>query len=89
MLVKYIGKADQIIGEYDGKRYVFNKRNPVVEIPVKVYDYIKASRGMRIGDIIPYYPESVAPVIVPKEVVQEETSKLKHTIHIKTKGKKK
>lgn len=88
MLVKYTGKADQIIGEYDGKRYVFSKKNPIVEIPIKVYDYIKASRGMRTGDIVPYYPEIVVPVIAPKEVVQEEP-KLKPVIKIKSKGKKK
>ena len=88
MLVKYIGKADQIIGEYDGKRYVFNKKNPIVEIPVKVYDYIKASRGMRTGDIVPYYPETVAPVIAPKKDIQEKP-KLKPVIKINHKGKKK
>jgi len=88
MLVKYTGKADQLIGEYDGKRYVFNKKNPIVEIPVKVYDYIKASRGMRTGDIVPYYPGTVAPVIALKEVIQEEP-KLKPVVKIKHKGKKK
>ncbi len=88
MLVKYTGKADQLIGEYDGKRYVFNKKSPIVEIPTKVYDYIKASRGMRTGDIVPYYPETVAPVIAPKEVIQEEP-KLKPVVKIKHKGKKK
>ena len=89
MLVKYTGKADQIIGEYDGKRYVFSKKNPIVEIPVKVYDYIKASRGMRTGDIVPYYPETVALVVAPKEVAQEAPKLKPVVIKIKYKGKKK
>ncbi len=78
MLVKYTGKADQLIGEYDGKRYVFSKKNPIIEIPIKVYDYIKASRGMRTGDIMPHVPEAIV----------EEKSKTKPANKEKTKGGK-
>ena len=86
MLVKYIGKADQLIGEYDGKRYVFSKKRPIIDIPIKVYDYIKTSRGMRIADIVPHIAEP-APIVEAKVV--PEIPKSKPVVKIKSKGKKK
>jgi hypothetical protein len=43
MLVKYIGHGDMISSDWNGKRYVFSKRNPIIEIPEGLYDNIKSS----------------------------------------------
>lgn len=85
MLVEYTGKASMLISEYDGKRYVFSKQRPITDIPVKVYDYIKASRGMYSGDIRPYIVEpAVAPKVEVEKVIPPFVKpKVKH------KGKKK
>lgn len=86
MQVKYIGKAQMIISEYDGKRYVFSKKNPITDIPVKVYNYIQASRGMYSGDIIPYIPANAAPLEVMIKNEPESNPIIKHK---PAKGKKK
>jgi hypothetical protein len=83
MLVKYIGKASMLISEYDGKRYVFSKLRPVTDIPIKVYNYIQASRGIYAGDVIPFIPPPN--VVPPEENVKENTP----IVRVKNRGKKK
>lgn len=53
MKVKYLGKSPEMISEYNGKRYCFSKRNPIVDIPVEVYNNIQQSGHVNIGDICP------------------------------------
>lgn len=54
MLVIYKGKLPAITTEYNGKKYCFSKENPIQEVPVVVYDFLKASRHVNAGDVQPY-----------------------------------
>lgn len=83
MLVKYIGRPDQIITIYNGKRYVFSKNYPIVDIPVEVFQYIQ--RDKYHGDMImPHYPDSKEEI---KEQVQEDH--IENTIFKKKAGRPK
>ena len=64
--IKYIGKSPQVFVEYNGKRYVFSKKKPVIKIPVEVYDYFKMEDNPFILDIIPVQEEFT-------KIIQEET----------------
>lgn len=88
MLVKYTGKASMLISEYDGKRYVFSKARPIIDIPIKVYDYIKASRGMYSGDIMPHIVEPAVDLNgCIEEKIPEIPDKPKIKKHIKKRKK--
>lgn len=56
MLVKFIGKQDGIVVEYDGKKYGLTRNNPVREIPDVVFSYIKASNTPLSPLVVPYQP---------------------------------
>jgi hypothetical protein len=60
--VKYVGKMDSMVCDYNHKRYVFNRRNPISTIPSPVYDYIKKQKDMLSYDIEPYQEAHIAPV---------------------------
>ena len=63
MLIKYIGTPDQITCDHNGKRYVFNKSNPIMDIPVDVFRLVsKESSGVISEYLMPYEPP-VAPAI--------------------------
>lgn len=63
MFVKYIGKADSLTTDFNGKRYCFSKSNPIVEIPEAVYTSILKSGHFNAGDIVPYQPSESETVI--------------------------
>ena len=65
MKVKYIGHGDMISADWNGKRYVFRKREPVSEIPSSLYDYIKSSNFIYKHDIV-----AVEDVIVPGSAIK-------------------
>lgn len=57
MLVKYVGHGDMMSADWNGKRYIFSKRRPIVEIPDGLYDFIKSSNHIIKHDIV--YCENV------------------------------
>jgi hypothetical protein len=61
MLVKYIGKAHSVVAEFNGKKYCFNKREPIKDIPMEVYNYIQKSGSIYSEDVIPAPVEHIVP----------------------------
>ena len=60
MLVKYIGKQDAIVTEYNGKKYSFTRTVPVKDIPDFVFSFIKAGNTTLSELIVPFQPEQSA-----------------------------
>lgn len=86
MLTKYVGKADLISVEYNGKKYCFCKKTPIKEIPTEVYNFLQRSNSLHIEDVVPYFgpnPEP-APVAPKEEGPKEEVKEVKKVK--KTKG---
>lgn len=78
MKVKYIGPVDQISCDYNGKRYVFNKKEPIRDIPIEVFRLVtKESSG-----VISEYFE---PYEAPKEQVIETNMDEKIDTYLKNK----
>lgn len=71
MLVKYIGHADMMSADWNGKRYCLSKRNPIVDIPVGLYDMIKSSNFVGKHDVIPEIPvvKQDVPLPIIKQIV--------------------
>ena len=59
--VFYTGRPSQITTDYNGKRYVFSRRNPIVNIPVEVYNHVE--RNLMFADMIAPYEE-------PEEIIE-------------------
>mgnify|MGYP001565877524 CR=1 FL=1 len=53
MRIKYIGKADSITADWNGKRYCFRKKDPVQDIPSGLYDNIKSANIVLRDSIVP------------------------------------
>lgn len=85
MLVKLTGKAD-IFTEYNGIKYSFTVKNPIKDIPIEVYDFVKQEPLLGC-DLAPYFGElpkkptpvhdkpAEKPVEKPKEKVKDEKPK--------------
>ncbi len=52
--VRYVGKGDSILTEYDGVKYNFSKSMPVVIIPLPVYNFMQDYHNVHREDIVPY-----------------------------------
>lgn len=70
MTVEYIGKLDNLITEYNGKRFRFSRTHRISEIPCVVYDHIKSMNGVWSGDVVPYYIDGRRPekILIPTDV---------------------
>jgi hypothetical protein len=66
MLVKYIGHGDMISSDWNGRRYVFSKRNPIIDIPDGLYDNIKSSNFVLKNAIMFHEPADNVPEWVRK-----------------------
>lgn len=58
--VKYIGKWDSMVCDFNGKRYCFRAKDRIKTIPSEVYDHIKQARDVLSTEIIPH--QEAAPV---------------------------
>jgi len=85
MLVKYIGKVDTVVTEYNGKKYCFSKSKPIQEIPVEVYNDIQQSRAPFMSDLLPVYEEKKE--TKTEKSIEEELDELADLIEIE-KGEK-
>lgn len=56
--VKYIGKGDAIVSEWDGVKYTFSKSDPVQIIPLKVFQDMQNSFNVFRDDVIPFQEDS-------------------------------
>lgn len=64
--VKYIGKFDSMICDYNHKRFCFRSRERISVIPTEVYDYIKQAKDILSTELIPYQDDDQgAEVFVP------------------------
>ena len=72
MLVKYIGHGDMISSDWHGKRYVFSKRNPIIDIPDGLYDNIKSSNFVLKNAIVFVERPTEHPVVLQDEEDLEE-----------------
>jgi len=52
--VKYVGKGDSVLTEYNGKKYSFGKSNSVQTIPVEVYNFMQDFQSPFREDIVPF-----------------------------------
>jgi hypothetical protein len=59
MKVKYVGKVDQITCDYNGKRFVFNKSNPISDIPVEVFRLVSRESSGVISEYLTPFEEAV------------------------------
>lgn len=76
--VKYVGKGDAIVVEYDGIKYTFSKRSPIQEIPIIVYNYMMDLNNPYRDDILPFQEEAKEEIKEPEETEQaKEISKPK------------
>ena len=57
--VRYVGKGDSILTEYDGVKYNFSKSRPVVTIPLAVYNNMQDYQNPHRESIVPYVEEHV------------------------------
>jgi hypothetical protein len=74
MLTKYVGKADLICVEYNGKKYCFSKKTPIKDVPTEVYNYLQRSNGLHIEDVIPHHEPVVSnepKTEAPKPIIEE------------------
>ena len=81
--VRYIGKGDSVLTEYDGVKYNFGKSNPVQIIPLAVYNYMQDFQNPHREDI---RPESDASVEVEQKkirTIEDDIEELEKTIETK------
>lgn len=52
MKVKYVGKLE-FIAEFNGKKYCFSRKNPVMEMPIEAFAYIVSHAGFASDQIVP------------------------------------
>ena len=67
MWIKYTGHERYVVEEYNGKKYVFGKDNPVVDIPAEAYQFFAQSRSPNLRDIVPCNP----PIGVMKDILKD------------------
>src|SRR3990167_8367873 len=84
MLIRYIGKSDSVITEYDGKKYCFSKARPEQEIPTEVYNAIQQSRVHFASDILPVTGKSEK-IAIKERNIEDEIDELSGDIE-KEKG---
>lgn len=51
--VRYVGKGDSILTEYDGIKYNFSKSRPEIIIPLAVYNFMQDYHNIHREDIVP------------------------------------
>ena len=51
--VKYVGRGDSILTEYDGIKYSFGKLKPIVEIPLAVYNHMQDYQNPHRESLVP------------------------------------
>lgn len=77
--VKYIGKFDSMVCDYNHKRFCFRSKERISVIPTVVYDYIKQQKDILSTELIPYQEEEVKQEEKPagfKPLSMKEYSKL-------------
>ena|SRR3990167_2078069 len=84
--VKYIGKGDSILTEYDGIKYSFSKSKPIVEIPLIVYNHMQDYNNPHRESIVPYFPENEKVEKAQQESIDDDISNFDAVV---TTGKKK
>ena len=52
--VRYVGKGDSILTEYDGIKYNFSKSKPVAIIPLVVYNFMQDYQNVHREDLVPF-----------------------------------
>jgi hypothetical protein len=73
MLVKYIGRVDQITTDYNGKRYVFQKCQPITEIPKEVFLHIQREATGNLAEWLEIQPE----IKIVEKIVEVEKEEKK------------
>lgn len=76
MLVKYVGKQDSIVAEYNGKKYSLNRKTPVKEIPDEVFSFIKSSNSVLSSLVVPYQPGMEASENSRSEEIEQLKAKI-------------
>lgn len=80
MKIRYVGKGDCFLIEYNGRKYSVSKTQPVLTVPLDVYNYIQSNMGMFRGDIIPFHDDSPELKEDAKKTIEEDINDMERDI---------
>ena len=94
MLLVYKGHIPSFIYEFNGKRYMFDNRGGIVDMPPEAVRHLYSSRTPNAMDIIPIESEDVTKITQENILLKKEVEELNNIIsdlekRIKKDGRKK
>ena len=81
--VKYVGKADSILTEYDGIKYNFSKSKSVVIIPIEVWKYMQDYQNPYRDDVVPVTDAKEEKEAEAKKTMQQDVEDIEKDINMK------
>lgn len=78
--VKYVGKGDSILTEYNGVKYNFSKSNPIVIIPLQVYNFMQDYHNVHREDIVPCSDAAEEVKQEKKKTIEDDIEEIEKSI---------
>lgn len=78
--IRYIGKSDSVVTEYNGKKYTFSRNNQVQIIPLIVYNFLQDNTNPFREDIIPHRDDKEEKKEEIKKTITQEIDEIEKEI---------
>jgi hypothetical protein len=78
--VRYVGKNDSIVAEYDGIKYSFSKKNPEQIIPLEVYNFMQSFNNPNREDFVPATDAIEEKKEEKKKTIEEDIAEIENSI---------